>query len=142
MYIRVCVDDDVAAARRALGAQVLGYALGHPGVPQDAGYRGMFAAMGFDELLRELQARRDRGATLSELVDAVPDQMLQAVGYYGPAAAAPAAFARLSTGLDEAVVRVITARPGLEPVIAAMAALTPALIRSVRTGPPPCSPAG
>ena len=56
--------------------------------------------------------------------------MLQAVGYYGPAAAAPAAFARLSVGLDEAIVRVITARPGLEPVIAAMAALTPALIRA------------
>jgi 5,10-methylenetetrahydromethanopterin reductase len=129
MYIRVCVDDDVAAARRALGEQVLGYALGHPGIPQDAGYRGMFAGMGFDEVLRELEARRDRGATVSELVDAIPDQMLQAVGYYGPAAAAPAAFARLSTGLDEAIVRVITARPGLEPVIAAMAALTPALIR-------------
>ena len=58
---------------------------------------------------------------------AAPEQMLQAVGYYGPAAAAPAAFARLSAGLDEAIVRVITARPGLEPVIAAMAALTPAL---------------
>ena len=56
--------------------------------------------------------------------------MLQAVGYYGPAAAAPAAFARLSAGLDEAIVRVVAARPGLEPVIAAMAALTPALIRA------------
>ena len=130
MYIRVCIDDDVAAARQALGMQVLGYALGQPGIPQDAGYRGLFARMGFDEVLRELEARRDRGATLSELVDAVPDQMLQAVGYYGPAAAAPAAFARLSAGLDEAIVRVITARPGLEPVIAAMAALTPALIRA------------
>jgi len=130
MYIRVCIDDDVAAARRALGQQVLGYALGQPGVPQDAGYRGLFGRMGFDEVLRALEARRDRGATLAELVDAVPDQMLQAVGYYGPAAAAPAAFARLSTGLDEAIVRVITARPGLEPVIAAMAALTPSLIRT------------
>ena len=42
--------------------------------------------------------------------------MLQAVGYYGPAAPAPAAFARLSAGLDEAIVRIVTARPGLEPV--------------------------
>ncbi len=132
MYIRVCIDDDVAAARRALGAQVLGYALGHPGIPQDAGYRGLFAQMGFDEVLRELEARRDQGAPLSELLDAIPDQMLQAVGYYGPAAAAPAAFARLSAGLDEAIVRVITARAGLEPVIQAMAALRPSLIRAVR----------
>jgi hypothetical protein len=130
MYIRVCIDDDVAAARQALGRQVLGYALGHPGIPQDAGYRGLFAQMGFDDVLRDLEARRDRGATMSELLDAIPEQMLQEVGYYGPAAAAPAAFARLSAGLDEAIVRVITARPGLEPVIAAMAALTPALIRA------------
>ena len=130
MYIRVCVDDDVAAARQALGQQVLGYALGQPGVPQDAGYRGLFGRMGFEEVLRDLEARRDQGATSSQLVDAVPDQMLQAVGYYGPAAPAPAAFARLSAGLDEAIVRVITARPGLEPVIAAMAALTPSLIRA------------
>ena len=129
MYIRVCIDDDVAAARQALGTQMLGYALGQPGVPQDAGYQGLFARMGFDEVLHELEARRDRGATLSELTGAIPEQMLQAVGYYGPAAAAPAAFARLSAGLDEAIVRVITARPGLEPVIAAMAALTPSLIR-------------
>ncbi len=125
MYIRVCVDDDVAAARQALGQQVLGYALAQPGIPADAGYRGLFAAMGFDEVLSDLEARRERGAGLSALVDAAPDQLLQAVGYYGPAAGAPAAFARLSAGLDEAVVRVVTARPGLEPVIEAMAALKP-----------------
>jgi hypothetical protein len=63
-------------------------------------------------------------------VDAAPDEMLRAVGYYGPAAPAPAAFARLSAGLDETIVRIITARPGLEPVGEAMAALTPALIRA------------
>jgi len=109
---------------------VLGYALGQPGIPQDVGYRGLFGRMGFEEVLRDLEAGRDQGATMSQLVDAVPEKMLQAVGYYGPAAAAPAAFARLSAGLDEAIVRVITARPGLEPVIAAMAALTPSLIRA------------
>jgi alkanesulfonate monooxygenase SsuD/methylene tetrahydromethanopterin reductase-like flavin-dependent oxidoreductase (luciferase family) len=130
MYIRVCIDDDVAAARQALGTQVLGYAMGRPGVPQHAGYRGLFAQMGFDEDMRELEARRDRGEALPKLVAAAPDKMLQAVGYYGPAADAPAAFARLSSGLDEAIVRVITARPGLEPVSQAMAALTPSLIRA------------
>ena len=59
-----------------------------------------------------------------------PDEMLHAVGYYGPASAAPAAFARLSAGLDEAMVRIITARPGLQPVVETMEALTPTLIRS------------
>jgi alkanesulfonate monooxygenase SsuD/methylene tetrahydromethanopterin reductase-like flavin-dependent oxidoreductase (luciferase family) len=130
MYIRVCVDDDVAAARQALAMQVLGYALGQPGIPQEAGYRGMFGRMGFDAELRELEIRRERGAALPDLAVDVPDEMLQAVGYYGPTAAAPAAFARLSAGLDEAVVRIITARPGLGPVRAAMTALRPALIRA------------
>ncbi|HUZ22698.1 MAG TPA: LLM class flavin-dependent oxidoreductase [Streptosporangiaceae bacterium] len=130
MYVRVCIDDDVAAARRAFGAQVLGYAMGRPGTPLDAGYRGLFAQMGFDEALRELEGRRDRGAALADLVDAAPDELLHAVGYYGPAAGAPAAFARLSAGLDETIVRIITARPGPEPVIEAMAALTPSAIRA------------
>ena len=102
MYIRVCIDDDVAAARRAFGTQVLGYAMGHPGIPQNEGCRGLFGQMGFDAELTELEARRDRGAPMTELVDAAPDEMLQAVGYYGPPAAA-AAFARLSAGVDEAI---------------------------------------
>jgi alkanesulfonate monooxygenase SsuD/methylene tetrahydromethanopterin reductase-like flavin-dependent oxidoreductase (luciferase family) len=134
MYIRVCVDDDVAAARQAFGAQVLGYAMGHRGTPQGAGYRGLFAQMGFDAELTELEQRRDRGAAMPDLVAAASDQMLQAVGYYGPAGPAPAAFARLSAGLDEAIVRIVTARPGLEPVGQAMAALTPSRIRDAQRG--------
>jgi alkanesulfonate monooxygenase SsuD/methylene tetrahydromethanopterin reductase-like flavin-dependent oxidoreductase (luciferase family) len=130
MYVRVCIDDDVAAARRAFGAQVLSYAMAQPGIPPEAGYRGLFAQMGFDGVLRELEYRRDRGAGLAELVDAAPDELFHAVGYFGPAAAAPGAFARLSAGLDETIVRIITARPGPEPVIDAMTALTPSVIRA------------
>jgi len=130
MYIRVCIDDDLAAARLAFGTQVLSYAMGRPGIPQGAGYRGLFAQMGFDAELTELEQRREAGAAMPELVAAAPDEMLEAVGYYGPPAGAPAAFARLSAGLDETVVRVVTARPGLEPVAEAMGALTPALIRA------------
>jgi 5,10-methylenetetrahydromethanopterin reductase len=129
MYIRVCIDDDVDAARRALAEQVLGYALGRPGVPETAGYRGLFGQMGFGPALSELEGRRERGASTAELVDATPDELLHAVGYFGPAAGAPESFARLSVGLDEAVVRVVTARPGPEPVVAAMEALTPERIR-------------
>jgi len=129
MYIRVCIDDDAAAARRAFGGQVLSYAMAAPGAPKSAGYRGMFGQMGFDAVLTELEDRRDRGAALPELVDAAPDELLRAVGYYGPAAGAASAYARFSAGLDETVVRIITVRPGPEPVRAAMSALTPALIR-------------
>jgi alkanesulfonate monooxygenase SsuD/methylene tetrahydromethanopterin reductase-like flavin-dependent oxidoreductase (luciferase family) len=132
MYVRVCIDDDVASARRALGTQVLSYAMGYPGVPKDAGYRGLFVAMGFGDDLAELEQRRDHGATMPELVDAASDELLLAVGYYGPAGPAPAAVARLSAGLDEAIVRIITARPGLEPVIQAMTALTPSQIRTIQ----------
>jgi alkanesulfonate monooxygenase SsuD/methylene tetrahydromethanopterin reductase-like flavin-dependent oxidoreductase (luciferase family) len=132
MYVRVCVDDDVNAARRALGAQVLGYALARPGITSNAGYRGLFGQMGFDEVLLELEGRRDHGESMDALVDATPDDMINAVGYYGPATGAPQAFARLSAGLDETVVRIVTARPGIEPVVAAMNALTPNLIRAAQ----------
>jgi hypothetical protein len=130
MYIRVCIDDDVAAARLALGRQVLGYAMVMPGTPPTAGYRGMFAAMGFDEVLSELEARRARGEQFDKLVDAAPDDFLTSVGYFGPASGAAASYARLSQGLDETIVRIVTARPGLEPVVAAMEALTPDRIRA------------
>jgi alkanesulfonate monooxygenase SsuD/methylene tetrahydromethanopterin reductase-like flavin-dependent oxidoreductase (luciferase family) len=130
MYVRVCVDDDVAAARQALGRQVLGYAMAQPGTPLTAGYRGLFAEMGFGDVLSELEERRELGEQMDILVAAAPDEMLTAVGYFGPAAGAAEAYARLSRGLDETIVRVITARPGLEPVVAAMEALAPERIRA------------
>lgn len=132
MYIRVCVDEDVEAARRAFAAQVLGYAMVRPGGDPALAYRGHFARMGFDDALRELEARRDRGARTSELVDVVPDELLDAVGYYGSAAGAAARFAELAEGLDEAVVRVITVRPDPAAVTATLRALTPAAIRAAR----------
>ncbi|MDP9375678.1 MAG: LLM class flavin-dependent oxidoreductase, partial [Chloroflexota bacterium] len=47
-YIRVCVDDDEDAARRAYTRAILGYALAQPGAAKDRGYRARFARMGFD----------------------------------------------------------------------------------------------
>jgi 5,10-methylenetetrahydromethanopterin reductase len=79
MYIRVYVDDDAAAARQAFGTQVLGYALGRPGVPESAGYRGLFAQMGFDAELTELEQRRERSAAMPELVAAAPDETMEAL---------------------------------------------------------------
>jgi alkanesulfonate monooxygenase SsuD/methylene tetrahydromethanopterin reductase-like flavin-dependent oxidoreductase (luciferase family) len=130
MYIRVCVDDDVDAARRALGAQVLAYAMAWPGTPLTAGYRGLFSEMGFGEILSGLERRRNDGEPMRSLIGAAPDDLLTSVGYFGPAGGAAAAYARLSHGLDETVVRIVTARPGLEPVVAAMQALTPERIRA------------
>src|SRR5262249_22108537 len=130
MYVRVCVDDDVDAARRAFGEQALGYAMARPGVPNTLGDRGQFEQMGFGDVLADPEARRDAGTPMRELVDAAPDELLLAAGYFGDAAGAAAAYARASDGLDETVVRVITARPGPDAVVAALEALTPARIRT------------
>jgi alkanesulfonate monooxygenase SsuD/methylene tetrahydromethanopterin reductase-like flavin-dependent oxidoreductase (luciferase family) len=112
LYIRVCVDDDEYAARRAFAAQVLGYAMARPGQPKDVGYRAHFGRMGFEEVLTALEARRDAGASVSDLVDEVPTELLLQVGYFGRAEGAAQAMRRLSQGLDEAMVRLISVRSG------------------------------
>lgn len=123
-YIRICVDDDVAVARRAYAKAVLGYALTR-GDDKGRGYRAHFARMGFDAALTDLEARRDRGASADDLADAAPDDLLFAVGYYGRADGAAAAFRRLAVGLDTAIVRVVPARPGLAAVRAVLEACAP-----------------
>jgi len=126
-YIRVCVDEDVDAARRAFGLNMLGYAMARPGQPKDKGYRAHFGRMGFDEVLTELEARRDSGTPLTELVDAVPSELMRRVGYFGQPAGAAAALRALSRGLDEAMVRLITVRPGdLQACVTAIRACEPA----------------
>jgi alkanesulfonate monooxygenase SsuD/methylene tetrahydromethanopterin reductase-like flavin-dependent oxidoreductase (luciferase family) len=125
-YIRMCVDDDVAAARRAYARATLGYAMARSGGEKTLGYRAHFTRMGFDDALNDLEARRERGATEAELADACPDELLSSVGYFGTAAGAAAAFRRLAEGLDVAIVRVVAARPGPEAVVATLRACMPA----------------
>jgi alkanesulfonate monooxygenase SsuD/methylene tetrahydromethanopterin reductase-like flavin-dependent oxidoreductase (luciferase family) len=129
-YIRVCVDDDVAVARRAYTRAAMGYALGRvPGASQ-SGYRAHFGRMGYDDDLRRIEQGRDMGMPEQEIIDAFPEQMLLGVGYFGPASGAAEAIRRLSTGLDIAVVRVVAARPGVESVRAVMRACSPAPVTS------------
>jgi alkanesulfonate monooxygenase SsuD/methylene tetrahydromethanopterin reductase-like flavin-dependent oxidoreductase (luciferase family) len=125
MYVRVCIDADAGLARQAFAVNVLGYALARPGTDKRLAYRGLFARMGYDEILTDLEARRERGATIEELGLRAPDEMLQAVGYFGAADGAARRFAVLSAGLDETIVRYIAARPGVEPLLATMDALAP-----------------
>jgi alkanesulfonate monooxygenase SsuD/methylene tetrahydromethanopterin reductase-like flavin-dependent oxidoreductase (luciferase family) len=130
-YIRICVDDDEDAARRAFVRSLMTpYALARPGQDKRYGYRGHFARMGFDEQLTEVEERRDRGASEAELVDAFPMDLARRVGYFGPAAGAAAAFRRLAEGLDTAIVRVIAARPGVESITAVMEACQPSRLPS------------
>jgi alkanesulfonate monooxygenase SsuD/methylene tetrahydromethanopterin reductase-like flavin-dependent oxidoreductase (luciferase family) len=124
-YIRVCVDEDEKAARRAFGGQVLAYAMARPGASKEHGYRAHFTRMGFGPTLDDLEARREAGASEAELIDASPDELLRKVGYYGPPDGAARAFRALAEGLDTAIVRVIAARPGPDAVRMAMRALRP-----------------
>ncbi|MCA1647673.1 MAG: LLM class flavin-dependent oxidoreductase [Chloroflexi bacterium] len=125
-YIRVCLDEDQDAARRAFASQVLSYALARPGQPKDKGYRGHFGRMGFEEILTELETRRDAGASPAEFVDAVPADLLLRVGYFGHPSGVAAALRSLSRGLDEAMVRIITVRAGdLEACLTTVRACQP-----------------
>ena len=109
-YIRVCVDPDAAAARRALAKMVLGYAMNRPGADPTVGYRGHFTRMGFDPALRELETMREAGSSDDVLADRLPDELLARVGWWGPPDGAAAGFEALTAGLDVAVVRVVAAK--------------------------------
>ena len=126
-YIRICVDEDAAAARLGLAHATIGYAMGPAGADRErrSGYRAHFERMGFTEELAELDQRRAGGASTEELGDAVPDRLLLAVGYYDTPSGASEHFATLATGLDDAIVRVVAARPGLEAPRAVIRACAP-----------------
>ena len=124
-YIRVCVDQDVEAARRALGQQILSYAmLTRPSGA--SGYRRHFARMGFDADVAKLEALRAAGKSEDELLRAMPERMLTTFGYAGRGDGAREWFREMARGLDVAVVRLLTPRPGdMRPVAAAMEAFAP-----------------
>lgn len=129
-YIRICVDDDVDAARRGLARAISSYAMARPGVAKELGYRGHFARMGFHDELSDLEDRRAAGAPMDEIYERFPPKLLSTVGYFGPADGAAAAFAKLADGLDTAVVRVVAARQGLDSIRAVMQACRPEAVRA------------
>ena len=72
-----------------------------------------------------LEAKQERGASAADIAEQFPRELLQRVGYFGPAAGAASAFKRLAGGLDLAIVRVVAARPGVESVLAVVRACMP-----------------
>ena len=111
----------------------MGYALG-ASVPTERerqlGYRAHFERMGFTDELAELDGMRKAGASGDEVADAFPTEILMSVGYFGRAEGAAAAFKRLSEGLDTAIVRVVTARRGVDSTMAVMEACKPDAVRA------------
>ena len=130
-YIRICVDDDVDAARIALAKATMYYALGAK-IPTERerqlGYRAHFERMGYTEELAELDRMRESGVSPDEVVDSFPTNLLQSVGYFGTSAGAAKAFKRIAEGLDTAIVRVVAARAGVEATLAAMRSCRPELL--------------
>lgn len=127
-YIHVCIDEDEALARRTFAEAFLRLALSRSGASKDAGYRGHFARQGFDTMLSELEEQRDAGASMDELADAAPDELLRDMGYWGTASGAPAALDRLTANLDVAVVRIVPARTGLTAAQQTMRACAPSAL--------------
>jgi hypothetical protein len=86
--------------------------------------------MGFDDELRRLEEQRERGASMTDLIDALPIELMENVGYFGRPAGAPEAFQRLARGLDTALLRMITTAPGPEKVALALESVQPSFVRS------------
>ena len=127
-YIRICVDDDVDVARRALARATMNYALGGT-IPTERerqlGYRGHFERMGFSKELADLDDMRRNGASADDVAEAFPSTLLKTVGYYGDGSDASREFLRLAEGLDMAIVRVVAVRPGIDSVKVVMEACRP-----------------
>ena len=73
---------------------------------------------------------RRNGASSDEVAEAFPVEILNAVGYFGRADGAAAAFKRLAEGLDTAIVRVVAARRGVDSTLAVMRACAPDAVRA------------
>ena len=122
--VRVCVDDALPVARRALAEALLPYVLGWDGAPPRA-YRTQFERMGFAQAMAEVDKMRERGVKRENMVEAFPEEMLEGLGYFGPSSGAADAVRRLAGGADIAVVRVIPARPGTAAILAVLGACQP-----------------
>ncbi len=130
-YIRVCIDEDEDAARRAFARSVIPYAMVSEGGSKEQGYRAHFARMGFDDALNKLEAQRDNGAPMAELVESFPADLMRTVGYFGRAEGAASAFRSLARGLDTALVRVVASQGGVDSARAAMRACRPELLNQI-----------
>src|SRR5581483_10660483 len=112
-YVRVSVDGDREKARAAMAVQAARYA-------SSANYRANFERMGFkattDRLPNQPQEERFTGAD---------EAMLRAVSLYGTAAEVRDRLPRILALYDDAIIRIVPARPGLDSIRAIVEACAP-----------------
>lgn len=127
--VRVCVDDDVSVARRALASALLPYVLGWDGNPPQP-FRTNFERMGFGQEVAEIDRMKASGLDRQQLIEEFPERMVQGLGYFGPAAGAAEAVRRQAKDADIAVVRIVPARPGsAESIHAVLDACRPDIVQ-------------
>ena len=122
--VRICVDEDTDVARRALAGALLPYVLGWSGSPPGP-FRANFERMGFAPEMREIDRLRERELPRQQIIEAFPERMLRALGYFGPAGGAANALQRHVGAADLAVVRIVPSRPGVDPYLAVLDASRP-----------------
>ncbi|HEX5465520.1 MAG TPA: LLM class flavin-dependent oxidoreductase [Candidatus Limnocylindrales bacterium] len=123
--IRVCIDDDVEAARQAVARQFVSMTVRQPVEPPDRGYRAHAGRLGLSALVDELVERRGRGESVAQAAEAVPAEVVDQLAYAGPAAGAPAAIRRLAAGADVILVRAVPLGPVEPSVLATLEACGP-----------------
>jgi probable F420-dependent oxidoreductase len=101
-YVRVAVDDDRDAARAALGREIGQYCA----LPAYAAHLGR---QGFGDAVERVKAAHKDGADAAGLADALGDEVLRALGWFGTPRDDPsgALDSYREAGLDHLVLRVV-----------------------------------
>jgi alkanesulfonate monooxygenase SsuD/methylene tetrahydromethanopterin reductase-like flavin-dependent oxidoreductase (luciferase family) len=126
--VRVSVDDDVGAARRALAAAMYSYVVPSAGAIHATVYRPHMERAGFDRGFQELDRLVEKGLGREQVLEEFPEELLQGFGYYGPAAGAAEALRRHAGSADTAIVRVVPSGGGAAGARAVMEACAPAVV--------------
>ena len=103
-YVRVAVADDRDVARAALAAQVGQYAA----LPA---YAAHFGRQGFGDAVERVKAAHKAGADAAGLADALGDEVLGSLGWWGTPSDDPEPFLERyrAAGMDHLVARVVVA---------------------------------
>jgi alkanesulfonate monooxygenase SsuD/methylene tetrahydromethanopterin reductase-like flavin-dependent oxidoreductase (luciferase family) len=126
--VRVSVDDDVKAARRALAASMYSYVVPAAGAIHSLVYRPHMEQAGFSRGFEELDRLVAKGLNREQILEEFPEELLQGFGYYGSAGGAAEALRRHAGSADAAIVRVVPSAGNAAGAARVMEACAPALV--------------